>query len=98
MKSKTKLFDALDRFFDSKNFSTQGLTHPCIGNETYGPTSCIYIQANGYRATLEKFLTKERFPVNREYQPGSQFIEVTVSYFKGNCPRRLYCVMQDCIV
>lgn len=56
-----------------------------ISYETYGRDTHAYIdvgtQAN--RARLEKILTAERQKVNRKYYPGSNIVDVRVSYFKA---------------
>ena len=79
MKSKKKLFEALDRFFGTPEHHSL-LT---CGNETFGKRSFIYVDGRGRRAELERFLTAEGFKVNPNYGRGTQTVEVQVSYFKG---------------
>jgi len=81
--SKKKLFKALDLFFDTTVYSTQGLNAQGIGNETYGKDSRIYIDTKGKRGELERFLRGLGFTVNQHYSKGSDYTEVAVSYFKG---------------
>lgn len=84
MKSKKKLFEALDEFYGVKVYSTQGLDAPGIGDETYGRESFIYVDTQGRRGELERFLRGQGFTVNTNYSKGSDFTEVAVSYFKGH--------------
>ena len=81
--SKKKLFKALDLFFDTDVYSTQGLKAQGIGDETYGKDSFIYVDTKGKRGELERFLRGLGFGVNTNYSKGSDFTEVAVSYFKG---------------
>ena len=81
--SKKKLFSALDQFFGTDVYSTQGLNAQGIGNETYGKDSRIYVDTKGKRGELERFLHGLGFTVNTNYSKGSDYTEVAVSYFKG---------------
>jgi len=83
-KSKKKLFEALDQFFDTNAYSTQGLNAQGIGDETYGKDSRIYIDCQGKRNELESFLRANDFMVNSKYSPKSDYTEVGVTYFKGH--------------
>jgi len=84
MKSKTKLFEALDTYFGTNLFTRLKLE--MVGNETYGKKSFIYVHTDGpsNRRGLEKFLEDRLFKVNHGYAPGSGVVEVQVSYFRGN--------------
>jgi len=81
--SKKKLFSALDQFFGTDVYSTQGLNAQGIGDETYGRDSRIYVDTKGKRGELERFLRGLGFGVNTNYSKGSDYTEVAVSYFKG---------------
>lgn len=81
--SKKKLFKALDLFFNTEAYSTDGLNAKGIGDETYGRDSRIYVDTKGKRGELERFLRGLGFTVNTNYSKGSDFTEVCVSYFKG---------------
>ena len=81
--SKKKLFSALDQFFGTDVYSTQGLNAQGIGDETYGRDSRIYVDTKGKRGELERFLRGLGFSVNTNYSKGSDYTEVAVSYFKG---------------
>ena len=81
LQSKTKLFAALDRFFGTTEFTEKKLD--AVGNETYGRKSFIYVGGRGQRPALEAFLRSEGFGLNSNYAPGTQTVEVQVSYFKG---------------
>jgi hypothetical protein len=83
MKSKKDLFVALDTFFKTDKYTKNGLK--AVGNETYGRKSMIYVGAGTFdaRRSLEKFLIAEGFKVHTDYFPGSDQVEVQVSYFRG---------------
>ena len=81
--SKKKLFSALDTFFGTDTYSTQGLNAQGIGDETYGRDSRIYVDTKGKRGELERFLRGLGFSVHTNYSKGSDYTEVAVSYFKG---------------
>ena len=79
MKSKKRLFAALDEFFGTPGHHSL-LT---CGNETFGSQSFIYVAGRGRRPELEAFLTARKFKVNPDYGPRGQIVEVQVSYFRG---------------
>ena len=85
MKSKKKLFAALDELAGTTEFSEKGLEHPKIMNETYGNQSCIYVSFDTpeTRVQTERKLKAKGFAVNKDYWPGSCTAEIRVSYFKG---------------
>lgn len=85
IKSKKKLFQALDQFYQVDMFSEIGLDCECIADETYGRKSFIYItcETAQRRAALQKFLAEQGFAVNFGYKSGLT-AEVRVSYFKGH--------------
>lgn len=84
MLSKKRLFQFIkDRFNRELNLHSKG-----IGNETYGKQSCIYIwntlQTLGVpRKTVETIMIQNGFKVNRNYWPGTENVEIRVSYFHG---------------
>ena len=84
MKSKTKLFADLETI-DPIYFKGVSLTHPKIGNETYGKESCIYIRCESValRRSLEYKLERLGYKVNTGYDYDNSRTEVQVSYFKG---------------
>jgi len=83
LKSKKKLFEALDQFFGTDVYSKEGLNAKGIGDETYGKDSYIYIDCQGKRNELETFLRWNDFTPNSGYGKGGDYTEVGVSYFKG---------------
>lgn len=85
MKSKKALFAWLKANFGGE----PSLNSPGIGNETYGRDSCIYLwKVNDHwkvsRKEMESRLDAAGFKVHRSYWPGSDAVEVSVSYFKGD--------------
>lgn len=81
-KSRKALADALKEMgripqdFKPENFS----------NEVYGRNARIYLRFAkdvADRRALETELERRGFTINRDYYPGSAFIDVGVSYFKG---------------
>jgi len=85
MKSKKKLFAALDTHFKTTLWSAKGLKHSNVSDETYGRRSMVYISLKTpeERQTTERFLVREGFNVQSGYYPGSSTAEIQVSYFKG---------------
>lgn len=83
MKSKKALFQLFKELWDLD----VNLNSPGISNETYGRDSRIYINApravKATRKLLENTLENHGFKVHRSYWPGSDIVEVSVSYFKG---------------
>jgi poly-D-alanine transfer protein DltD len=84
LKSKKTLFSVLDEFFKTTEYSKNQLKAKGINDETYGKDSRIYISAGPKRRQLESFLKNKGFKVHTDYYPGSDIVEVSVSYFKGN--------------
>ena len=87
LQSKTKLFEILRVETEDEEFR-KGLSHPSIGNETYGRKSMVYVHWNlipGFdRKSGEETLEAYGCNVNRRYWPGHEVSEVQVSYFKGH--------------
>ena len=87
MKSKKKLFEALQRINPERfpNVAKKQRQAGYISNETYGKKSMIYITESSHEARkkLESQLMDEGFNVQTSYWPGSSVLEVQVSYFKG---------------
>ena len=85
MKSKKKLFEALDEIYSTDTFSKKGLNHRMISDETYGKKSFIYIthKSPAVRREVERQLRERGFNVSDDYAPNSSTSEVRVSYFKG---------------
>ena len=85
MKSKKKLFEALDEIYKTDAFSKHGLKHRMISNETYGKKSFVYIthKSPAVRREVERQLQERGFKVSDDYAPGQSTSEVRVSYFKG---------------
>ena len=82
MKSKKKLFEFLSQRF------SQDVNLANVGNETYGKQSMIYLwnvhtRFKIDRQVLEAELADQGFKVKPHYCPGTQHIEIQVSYFKG---------------
>lgn len=85
MKSRKKLFEAL------QDLKAHGwaLTLPSrpegLSDEVFGRTACIFFgwPSVDQRGHGESLLEAQGFKVNRAYWPGSARSEVVVSYFKG---------------
>jgi hypothetical protein len=84
MKSKKQLFEVLEKIIGQEfDLRTGG-----VSDETYGKKSFIYLwdvkdNFGVEREKLELALEAEGFKVMRDYYPGSQTLEIQVSYFKG---------------
>lgn len=85
MKSKKKLFEALDQHFEDGCWAAKGLKHSNVSDETYGKRSMVYIsfKTPKERKTVERILRNDGFAVQSGYYPGSSISEIQVSYFKG---------------
>lgn len=85
MKSKKKLFAALDTYYGTTTFTRDGLKHCNISDETYGRMSCIYITEPDRETLLhlQAVLIRDGFKCNEAYARSNPVIEVRVSYFKG---------------
>jgi hypothetical protein len=86
MKSKTALFRDLAeidpaRFADAPS---KALKHQHISDETFGRDSHIYVgTAHGDRRRVERALERRGHLIHEDYWPGSDVVNVQVSYFKG---------------
>jgi len=86
MKSKKKLFEALDKHFKTNRWSAKGLKHSNISDETYGRRSMIYVSLKtpDERDEVERLLKRDGFGVQSGYWPDGPVAEIQVSYFKGH--------------
>jgi len=89
VKSKRQLFKDLNQIYQTEFFN-QGLNVMGISNETYGKDSMIYLNAGHSnfnppieRRILERELEERGHKIHKKYFPGSQILEVQVTYFRG---------------
>jgi len=86
MKSKKKLFEFLDAYYRhvEPEYARDGLSHPNVGNETYGRKSMVYLYCGEeMRGNLLSSLQANDFKVDRSYGKDFGALEVQVSYFQG---------------
>jgi len=93
--SKKTLFETLARLaktntafacFANVNDTTQRLNHRCVGNETYGNQSQIYIDFPSEQDKQAAImpLVREGFDVRNNWtRTNTRSIDVPVTYFKG---------------